>query len=891
MKKLLLLFTLALSVQLFADQCGYGSKFEEISCPPIEEGGQTTISNVDYLSGTYTCRYANSTKDKQAYEKKIKCVDDFEELSDVSKINADVRDTKINEYIHKFANTVFNKEGMQSDHFVGSTDFREKFNTHNVYLDLIDFIKEKQRKKTKEITFPRIDSHTHTEKTLGAIISGVFTLDPEFFIDGYINSNGELELNSELKATQLTPTETNLIGLFSSKMFNDSTGIKPFDAGKTEQLDVLSFMDKQVLGYLTYLGISFKQAYMNVVSLVLGMGMFWSVGYYMFKKLMTTTSDKDDFNVNMTSWIMGAGVAIIFFVAPIINDGKIDGNLKSAIYDSKINSQADKETNWSTPAQEFLRYFVQQGNYFGNLVGDYGMHAYLTLVSYKQGMMNNLDDFYLAASSDLRSVANRKMRLGAQVNFYNSVCRDYYKTVEGTMLLSKQTTKKNSLWGSDDDEILKKRYGINADRLDFKACAKMEQEIQNATNSIVAKIDTARINIETTKTLFNQDSDARKDFQRYINTMVYTQNQFGWVDSPIVPISYFFFKNADYFAYNEKIANENKNSNVFKNAVKNYNDNDEEKGAITRAGEWMTDKVASGVGFMITSSFWFVVPGFEGIYKNTKESLMSMYVGNVQIYNALVDKDGETGMGILSKTIGMVSGMVSKITSRIPGYGKLISVASDMIKPDPKKSALVAMLISVFSLLLAIVVIKMVIEGISIAIIAVFLAIKITLFMLEILFFYFVAPAIGIFYAIMNNGQSKNFVGTYFQNLGILAMTPMLITITTYLIIVVSEFLRSFFLGLIHLFIELLNTGSKDLYESSDSAFGSVIQKILKISMIDGISSVFIYFSVMVVATIMIFNFRDWFTKLVGIDSAMNIMKEGGNEMKQGVTKYVNPVG
>ena len=62
-------------------------------------------------------------------------------------------------------------------------------------------------------------------------------------------------------------------------------------------------------------------------------------------------------------------------------------------------------------------------------------------------------------------------------------------------------------------------------------------------------------------------------------------------------------------------------------------------------------------------------------------------------------------------------------------------------------------------------------------------------------------------------------------------------------------------------------------------------------SMVQGIGSAFVHFAVLVVATVMIFNFKGWFTKLSGIDVAVDMMKEGGTEIKQNVNKYINPVG
>ena len=877
---------------LIADECGYSDNFKEISCPEKEKY-EKTLTDVSFIKGTYTCKYAKDKNDIFYATKKIKCLSEIEKQTSDLTADNDGKNGKFDEYIHKFARQVFSDDSKVSDHFVGSTDFYTKLNTAKIYDNVQEVSKKDKDGNIVEIRFPKIDSHTKTENTLGAIITGVFTLDPEFFKNGYIDSNGRLTLNESHKAMQLTNVKdkTLIETIVSWVTFSDTSAVK---AGEAEQYDVLSFMDRQVLGYLVYFGIAVKKAYMDIVYYIFGLGLFWSVSFYSYKKFGALSEKKDEFNINKTSWLMGASMAMVFFMAPIVKDGDMTPELRNAVYLSDTAKEASDaagvgvDTYWSTPAQQTLRYFLQLGNYFGNLGSDYGMYAFLRLVSYKQGMFNGTEQMVASSEEEIRQINDKKIKLGADINFYNTICRNYFSIPYGSLMKGTKVSGNKSRFYPDTNSVLLNSE-IKAERLSYNACLKLESEIYQETNSLVIKIDTLNETVESFGTLYQEDSEARANFQRYIDTMVFSQNNFGWIEAPIVPISYFFFKNADYFAYNSKILDEDKSKNVFASAVTNFSNNDKKRGAWESVGESTMEKTIAASSYMITSSFWFVIPGFSNVYEGIEKNLSKLYIGQVDIYNALISKKTEK-KGLVTKIFRKILAFSKKTLRKFGGYGKVVAILLPSVG-NKTKSAWVGLLISIVSIFIAAAIFTLTIEAISIVAIAIFLAIKITLFLVEILIFYFASPAIGLFYAMMNNQQSKNFVGVYFQNVGILALTPILLTVTTFLIIVVSEFLRFFFLGIINLFISLLNKGSQDLYSSSEAGITSLINKVLTMSMINGVASIFVYFAVLVVATVMIFNFRDWYTKFIGIDSAMNIMKESGNEIKQSVNKYVNPVG
>jgi len=878
--------------------CGQGDSFPDIVCPTKKDNGriiESTLYKIDFTRGIYQCRYANGTVDNTP-EMKISCSKTLETYANISTDSQrqDYFNKKFDTSIKKFSAEVYPDESTSDkkapNHFIGSTNFDDFLKTYPLYEDLDNFRKNAKITDFNYIDIDgKIDSHTHAETTLGSIITGVFTLDPEYFINGYINGLGELELNEDLKKMTLTQASTvrdmgdgGVLDWFKS-WFNWED-----KAGEVDTFDALSFMDRQILGFLVYLGIAFKQAYMDIIYLVLGLGVFWSFGFYTYKKTMALADKKDSFNVNKTSWLMGASMAIAFFVAPIVNDGEIPVQLKNNIYESGIRSDADTSTNWSTPAQETLRMFLQTGTYFGNLTSDYGMFAFLKLIAYKEGIISNQKNVAESGIENLEKINRLKLKLLADMNFYSNVCRKYYNVESGSMLKNKSYSS-NVTMMTDDKEGVLKNAGVMAQRLNYDACTSLEISIQKNTNKLVTSLQTETKNLKNIKSLINKDPQAAQDFQRYVNTVIYTQNIFGWINAPMVPISYFFFKNRGFFAYNtNETINKEDNAEAFKKIAVNYVSNEYGKSTTQKVLNSASNAMSGMISSSISLSYWMMMPGFKDIFEVIRKNLTSIYVSRVDTYNAIVDK--KTKQGFLSKVMDKLSVYPLKIVGKFGILGKIAgSIAGWMM--DDSKSKLVVAAITVFSFLLAIYFIQIAINAISVTIIAVFLSIKITLFLVEILLFYFISPAIGIFYAMMNNSQSKNFVGTYFQNIGILAMTPTLLTMTTFLIIVVAEFLESFFLALINLFSTMMGIGADELAAAADRPWYSGLDKALTMGMIEGIASIFVYFAVIIVATIMIFNFRDWYTKLLGIDNAMNIMKEGGNEMKQGVSKYVNPVG
>jgi len=61
---------------------------------------------------------------------------------------------------------------------------------------------------------------------------------------------------------------------------------------------------------------------------------------------------------------------------------------------------------------------------------------------------------------------------------------------------------------------------------------------------------------------------------------------------------------------------------------------------------------------------------------------------------------------------------------------------------------------------------------------------------------------------------------------------------------------------------------------------------------IEGMTTIFSYFAILIISIILILNYKSWFMKMVGMEGGMDVMRENGSELRQGAAgKALNPVG
>ncbi|MDD4969883.1 MAG: hypothetical protein PHT07_10690 [Paludibacter sp.] len=300
--------------------------------------------------------------------------------------------------------------------------------------------------KTINISSDELNSHSDYRKTIPAILSGIFTLDPAYFeqVNGktnYINNLGEITINNDLvKVYYPDHTKDNFLAKNIDKMVRFL--LKKDPSEQIKQFKPVEFMDQQVLGFMVYLIASIHAGYMNVLYYVFLIGVVWLItsvfGKASFANILIMRQggnksklpgwfQKEKQTANpRTEKHIAMAFALVFFLAPSFKmPVATTGSIEKAIYkDSEVESIS--AYSYSTPAQEFVRYCVQAGNYFANETNDYAMKAYIALLNFKMGFVKDgLPKMIGETNDEIAQIEADKAKLAASAALYNNACKPY----------------------------------------------------------------------------------------------------------------------------------------------------------------------------------------------------------------------------------------------------------------------------------------------------------------------------------------------------------------------------------------------------------------------------------------------------------------------------------
>lgn len=313
-----------------------------------------------------------------------------------------------------------------------------------------------------DISADDLSSHLHNEKTIAAIITGVFTLDPYFFDDtrggvpSYINDVGEISINKNLISTFTEDhSKDSFLGKSIDKMV--SFFYHPLETlnavNSVSTYNPINFMDGQVMGFMAYVSAAIHAAYMNVFTALFGVfaglaGLYgaWTLGYNKFITFRdmvekSTLLSKVNRKMRPASWhddakkhtqlpwdkLIPIIASVVFFLAPAYKQPvSLDGAMKYAIYKDPQQRDQAIEYHYSTPAQQLIRYTLQLGTGYGNMLNDYAMKAYMTLLNFKMGFVKDtLPRFVGKTAQDVASLEKQKAELAASATLYNTACQPY----------------------------------------------------------------------------------------------------------------------------------------------------------------------------------------------------------------------------------------------------------------------------------------------------------------------------------------------------------------------------------------------------------------------------------------------------------------------------------
>lgn len=887
--------------------CGTNN-WSTIVCPPgkgEQEGKEVTLAEVNVIKGTETCIIDRGGNHEELKVIENNCDETIAE--DVANEKGDSMlshsKTNIRRYMSRMENrgVVFDKSLI---------DALEKAPILQDIQKLQKLAKEGGEAYKKAyanmIKSLKADSHTDYSHTLSAILVGTFTLDPDYFQKGYVNNGGEISLKPEYtKLQSVSDGSTNILEELWRWFSNLTASVYDKPNEKITAIGPISFMDKQVLGYFVIISEGLKNIYNNLAMILTALGVLFSIGYYAFRKTLEKYGN-EPFQSNQLSFFASLAFAIMFFTAPIIHDGTLNNTNGTYEYDSKEDAK-----NWSSLAQEAIRQTVQTSTYFANYSADIVMQGYLQLIAYKMGIINISENDIKAREGLLLDAERLKIGMLKELDFYEEVCRPYFNLKEDE-LFSKQGTQQelgninvNNIETQGKDFLQGKQ--IEADLLGYDGCGIMEGNIAKRLYGSLKRHLSLKRDIKIQTKFANADTKSIKKVSGLFNLLTFSHNMSGWSFVPVIPVSYFYFSNSNLFLYNRIIDEDPLNTvatgieNAHNNAKARGKDIDIGIGAVVEG------TVKDILSFsLVKDTFWFIVPGFGELFKATKDQLQSMYLSDVDIYNNQLKQnkrpDSSALGSILSKGMGKLSGLVSNI----PWVGKMIGSIIDKVAGNSEeKSSMIYALLGVLAFFISVILITYMVSLITIMIVSAYLSFQVVMYFIEVLLTYFTAPFIGVYFAFLSKGSTKNYLSHFGTTLGVLFAVPILIVLIGSLLIPISMLFDTIFGQIMAIILTVLDIGSQTLTdaltESSthDGVIGDAatrvatsFDRIMTTSSIQGMVMIFSKFSTLILSVVMIHNYKDWFMQKVGADGGMNMTKETTAEVKSGVAgKALNPAG
>lgn len=891
MRKILLLalLPLALFAGRAADSCGFfdNNTFGSYVCPPYgDEKWQSEVTSIDPLGGNMVCTHRSTGN--EVFTQTVKTGCGVPGIGSGQKLTDGTIDTAARNVLAVVKNL--------NPNTAEKADAYSTLTLRNMITETLDDLKGTKSLATRGVldSLPPIDSHTNREGTVPAIITGVMTLDGDYFEHSggkvhYINEVGEASINPEY--IKLSKDNSILTGTLLTKIGSFfGTSASQIGTNNFSTFNPMAFMDLQVLGFYVYLSENLIAGYMDIVYLIFMMASVSAAGLYAYKKFFQKTAGQD-FRVNKMTYVATAVSGFLFFTAPVITENvETTGAIANAIYKNGINDTS-RNYGCSTLAQQTVRYAAQMGTYFGNLESDYAMQAFLALIRFKQGFFDDPVALQKSFEMRLQTIEGELTQASFYANFIDNVCTPYFGPGFENMSADQAANMKLTSGGDAQSQELAKT-GMQAKRLSVTACTDAVRSLNTTSQKvIVAKKDFLN-ELETYENMYKQTGgsvigkDVQENFKDFMQMMVWTQNTFGWMASITPHSSYLFFKNAHAFQYGTGILANNVSEDDRKNNAANGEAaNAKQVGESTSLAEYATGSVESATGSVIgifaENAPWFMVPGFSNIYSFVNDRLQSF---------SFKGGTGErTPLGDRIK--GVVDDMLAIVTS-IPVVGTIIAKLIYTFQTALGIDSYVKLqiLITLVSFFVAMAITSMMIATVTVLVVTVFLAFKIVMYFVELIVFFMSVPVVGIYAALLSEEPQK-YMETFGKNLAMLVITPLMIVTSSYLVLPISEFFKGLFSALVTLLFRIFDKGETELnMDYTGTNILDTISKLVALSSMQGVADIFAMISTIIISGIIIFNYKEWFTKLIGLDGVMDHTQGAYDEFKQKGEKYISPL-
>lgn len=878
------LFSANVSAVTLSNQCGFvsGNNFSQFKCQ-AKPDMESTLLSINPENGDLVCDYRGSYNESIRETTKTEC-----RIPTPGTVK--IPDSLINAASSTLATGVYEKTGIETDADLFSTKgLREKLK------DVKGDLSGQQSFDAIASQLPPLNSHTNYSSTVPSIITGVLTLDGDYFehVGGkvrYINEVGEVSINPELLQVTRDSSWTGRVWENVKSIFMGDGESTTTDTASYKSFNPMNFMDQQILGFYVYLSENLISAYMTIIWYIFLGGSMWGGGYYGYKRFFSKTMKNDDFKVNIKTYGITALAGFVFFTAPIIvSDVDKTGAIQKAIYKDD-NKDSSSLYGYSTLAQQSVRYAAQLGTYFANMESDYAMRAYLALIQFKQGMLEDPKAAMDAINARI-NVIEAKMLEGSFYSYYlQKVCKPYFAGVDIYRISPSQAENMSMTSKTPEADQVLAKYGIDANRLGLTSCQEASQKMSDIASTVIAQKKSINAELNVYSSMYDSTSSSGKSsseqnaFYNFMQMMVWTQNNFGWVASITPHSSYLFFKNINVFEYKSGIFDEDEADRAENNsqALDNHIDQEGEKGGIN-VSKYNPIEGASSIliGMVVNNSTWFIVPGFKNVYDffqtNLREVSFKGETGVITPMGNRVKMIKDSMLGLLTKIpyVGQIFGGINLFITVVLGIDKYVEIQ---------------IIITFMSFMLAMWVVTTMISTVTILSITIFLTFKIVMYYVELIIFFMTAPVVGI-YTTLVSSEPQQYLKNFATNLGMLVITPIMIVSASYIVLPISEFFKGLFSSLVTLVFKIFEKGAD--YNNQDVPMTNILDTLTKqtaLASMQGVAEIFAMISTIIISYIIIFNYREWFTKLIGLQGVLDHTKSAYSEMKEKSDKYVSPM-
>lgn len=867
------------------------------SCPKVPEGQTMILKDINIRTGEIICHlYREGDKDPSQIFK----IDASVSQKIIAEANALDRYTK-SESFKSSGLTLRDRLGIYE--FNGATQgwttgYVNEINLSSLQSqnnEIVEFAKDTNSEINTKIS---IDSYTNSKTTLSNILAGLITLNPDFFSSSdLVKANGEIGLLDYGMFGEGNTSGKPAIsddGIFRKLMRNVASGLGANTSPVATDLSVttiVGFLDKKFWGFYVYLMYNLKDAYIMILGSMMLFGAGFTltkVGYGRIKSKMNKEEQEKIFSASKS---LDVGLVIFLFLIPIslhnvkIPDQFLYKNSNQSIHTSTSTQDKNDLFTHSTLSSSSIRFFANLGSTWANAVSDYSFFAYLRYLESKHKTI--VTSALVQNGDDIKKLYKDIFYLKKEYDYYVNVCRPAFDSVLTTTggrfnSISKESKEsfENNTISLNGTEIFD---SLNYSKIDPYLCVRIEESVHVNTKKILGDYSSILFSLKMSKMIKDKnmekggDNSFKRDsaFSNYVNLMEFMQNNFGWINAVVVPTSYNLFFSANSNVFNYDITKNEVRNNGGNNISESWAGNDSTKRQIS-------DEVGGGVLNTFIAGIqerfiWYIMPGFSDVH--------------TQIYNFfsnVVELDPTARQSADGKKKTMFDTLLNLLTS-FPGLGMIGGWLIKILGAwgGFAGSAILYGALLYASLAISIAIYTSMISTISMVVIATSIVVKIALYFMELLIYYFLSDA--ILFISMVTSKNEYFTKFLSKGLNIMLLSPILIVLSVYIYLLVHNLALELYKMLIGIIYEMIMVANETIIENNDTGAFKGIETTIAAVSLKSFGEIVVTLLSVIVGIVIIFNFKDWVFKIIGIDDD-GISNKIGEQFNQKLTGGVNPI-